>query len=153
MGGNWRRMKEAPKDREIVAIKHLKDGSVVRHTTKWIGTQSAAGQITPCGWYITNLDGGYPRWEPDYWMPLGEDVRMNDGEICYTVTVDTDVAAIGPEPTFTIYWVLTDSEEAPIKAVKERILATWSIIRTTRTSMKCETIDRLGMRLGEARQF
>jgi hypothetical protein len=75
---------------------------------------------------------------------------MNEsGPICYSVTVSTDIPTAGENPPFTIYVVLTASEDEAMRAVQEVIPATWSVTNVRRTTLQPETSERLGIRPGQ----
>lgn len=75
---------------------------------------------------------------------------MSESETtCYAVTIATDIPAIGDNPPFTIYLVLTQDEGLAAEAVAAVIPATWSVTNARRTTIQNTTIERLGLRPGQ----
>jgi hypothetical protein len=73
----------------------------------------------------------------------------DNAQVGYSITVATDIPSIGQNPPFTIYVVLTASEEEAIQAVQDVIPDTWTITHARPTILQRETVERLGLRPGQ----
>jgi hypothetical protein len=74
----------------------------------------------------------------------------DNAQVGYSITVATDIPGIGQNPPFTIYVVLTASEEEAITAVQEAIPPAWTITHVRPTILQSETVEKLGLRPGQA---
>jgi hypothetical protein len=71
-------------------------------------------------------------------------------QVGYSITVATDIPGIGQNPPFTIYVVPTASEKEAIIAVQEAIPPPWTITHVRPTILQSETVEKLGLRSGQA---
>jgi hypothetical protein len=69
---------------------------------------------------------------------------------CYAVTVSTGVPTTEYNPPFTIYLVLTENEQSALEAVRALVPATWFVLNARQTMIQRESIERLGLRPGQA---
>jgi hypothetical protein len=77
----------------------------------------------------------------------------DNAQVGYSITVATDIPGIGQNPPFTIYVVLTASEVDAVRAVQEVIPDPWTVTHVRPTILQSETIQRLGLRPGQAHQL